>query len=122
MSLMSKNKPTERVNFEGGFVEIQFLSKGVKDKINTDLASLYKDLEKIQNLKSGEELPDDVDLNVLAKINDVEYYKLSQAIKTWSEDEAITIESVKALDDDVFSEISNKVNEMNTLNKSEIKN
>jgi hypothetical protein len=122
MSLMSKNKPTEKVNFDGGYVELQFLSKGVKDKIQTDLASLYKDLEKIQNIKEGKDLPEDIDLNVLSKINEVEYYKLSKAIKSWSEQEAITEETVQGLDDEVFSKLTQKINEMNALNRSELKN
>jgi hypothetical protein len=125
MSLLSKNKPTERVNFDGGYVELQFLSKGVKDKIQTDLAALYEDLEKIQkihNVKEGEELPKDINMDVLAKINEVEYYKLSRAIKSWSEDEPINEETVKGLDDEIFDQITSKINEMNTLNKAEIKN
>lgn len=124
MSLFSKNKPTKRIDFEGGFVEIQHLSKGVKDHIRSNLAGLYKDLEKLnaEDLQ-GKELPQGIEMDkILNKINEVEYYKLSQAIKSWSENIEITIDTVKELNDDVFSQISKEVDEMNALNEVEKKN
>lgn len=126
MSLLSKNKPTKRVNFEGGWVELQQLSKGVKDEIRSRLAGLYKELESInsEELRGKKELPDGVNMDeVLKKINDVEYYKLSKAIKKWSEPDLEVIEeTVKELDDEIFAEISSVVDEMNTLNTIERKN
>lgn len=125
MSLLSKNKPTKRVNFEGGFVELQYLSKGVKDHIKSSLAGLYKHLESlnVEDLKNSDEIPKDINMDeLLNKINEVEYYKLSKAIKSWSENVEITVEAVKELDDEVFEKISNEINQMNTLNEVERKN
>ncbi len=125
MALFSKNKPTKRVNFEGGWVELQYLSQGVKDEIQSRLAGLYKDLEKfdVNKLKDSESIPDGINLNVIKKINEVEYYKLSKAIKAWSEsDLSISEESVQELDGDVFQKISAEINKMNTLDQEQRKN
>jgi hypothetical protein len=120
--MFSKNKPTEKISFDGGWVELQHLSKGVKDEIQTRLASLVKDLDKFKDLKEND-VPEDLDMGVIKKINEVEYYKLSKAIKSWSEkDLEITEETVQDLDGEVFTQISNKINEMNTLDQTERKN
>jgi hypothetical protein len=125
MALLSKNKPTKRIDFEGGFVVLQHLSKGVKDEIQSRLASLYKDLEKvnIEKLKESNDIPEDFNMDVLRKVNEVQYYKLSKAIKVWSEsDLAITEEAVQELDEVIFQKISTEIDEMNTLNNTERKN
>jgi hypothetical protein len=126
MALLSRNKPTKRIEFEGGWVELQYLSKGVKDQIQSSLAGLYKELETINvsDLKNEENIPKDIEMDkILQKINEIEYYKLSKAIKAWSEhDVEITVETVKELDDEVFSKISDEINKMNSLNEVERKN
>lgn len=125
MPLMSKNKPTKRVPFEGGWVELQHLSKGVKSQIQINLAGLYKDLEAInkEDLKNSDEIPEGIDMdNILNKINSVDYYKLSKAIKAWSEPEEITEDTVRELDDEIFSKIASEIDEMNQLSGDEKKN
>lgn len=143
--MFAKNKPTKKLEFNGGWVELQFLSKGVKDEIASRLSSLFsgfdsETLKKIdkarkqkqentqneqQNETTVKEDNDDIPTEVagmVGKIQAVEYYKLTQAIKAWSEDEAVTEDSIKELDDVVFDEISKEVDKMNELSKDEIKN
>jgi hypothetical protein len=128
MALMSKNKPTKRVNFDGGFVEIQFLSKGVKAEYQNRMAALLKDLgsidiNELKKAKEDDDIPQDMNVDeVLKKVNEAEYFKLSKAIKSWSEDEEITDLTVQELDDEVFDKISNKIDEMNELSEGEEKN
>jgi hypothetical protein len=122
---MSKNKPTKRIPFEGGYVELQYLSKGVLSHIQSQLAALHKDLEKIskEDLQNSDEIPEGLDLNlILDKINKVNYYKLSKAIKAWSEPEEITEETVLELDDEIFDKINEEIDNMNELSVDEKKN
>lgn len=128
MPLFAKNKPTQKVEFEGGFVELQFLSKGVKNEIQSRSAALNKgmDPKTIEKLQKGEtvdsELPDAL-FDVVGKVNAIEYYKLAHAIKSWSDsDVEINEENIKELDEPVFNQILAKVNEMNELSQKEIKN
>jgi hypothetical protein len=126
MPLFAKNKPTKRVNFEGGWVELQHLSKGVKDEISSRLSSLFAGMDEETLKKVNSDNKDDVPtgmINVVGKVQEVEYFKLSHAIKAWSEnDTPINEETVKELDEEVFNEISKAVNEMNELSKTEEKN
>lgn len=124
MPLFAKNKPTKRVEFEGGYVELQHLSKGVKDEITSRLAGLYKGMDRntLEKIKENNDLPDTM-IDAVSVVQEVEYYKLSHAIKEWSEkDIKITIETVKDLDEDIFNKISAAVNEMNELSNQERKN
>lgn len=124
MPLFAKNKPTKREEFEGGWVELQYLSKGVKDEVVSRLASLYKGMDKstLEKLKDSESVPDNM-IDAVSKVQEVEYFKLSHAIKSWSEkDVEITFETVKELDEVVFNQISKAVNEMNELSQEETKN
>lgn len=123
MALLAKNKPTKRVEFEGGYVELQYLSKGVKDEISSRLAALYKGMDRatLEKLKDSNDLPDSM-IDAVSVVQEVEYYKLSHAIKAWSEEVPPDIENVKELDEEVFNEISAAVNEMNELGKTEEKN
>ncbi|MDF2791308.1 MAG: hypothetical protein K0S80_4410 [Neobacillus sp.] len=124
MALFAKNKPTKKVEFDGGYVELQHLSKGVKDEIASRLAALYKGMDRatLEKMKDTDDLPDNM-IDAVSVVQEVEYYKLSHAIKSWSESEIkITIETVKDLDEEVFNKISKAVNEMNELNKQAEKN
>lgn len=127
MALFAKNKPTKRVEFEGGWVELQHLSKGVKDDIQNKIIEACKgiDLKKIDSLKnkSSEEMPDDIPFEIVGKINETSYIALKNAIKAWSEaDTPITIEAVRDLDEDIFEKILTEVNQMNQLQMGERKN
>lgn len=127
MPLFSKNKPTNRVEFEGGWVELQYLSKGVKSEYQNRMAGLLKDMGSIDMSKLKEsneqDIPSDIDFDsLLKKVNQAEYYKLSKAIKSWSEEEAVTEETVQDLDEELFDLISEKINEMNELTAVEEKN
>jgi hypothetical protein len=127
MSLMSKNKPTKRISFEGGFVELQHLPKGVKSEYQSRMAGLLKDMGNVNlnDLKNDKEkeIPEDINVDgLLSKINQAEYYKLSKAIKSWSEEEDITELTVQELDEDVFAKISEAIDEMNELSTGDKKN
>lgn len=124
MAMFSKDKPTKRVEFEGGWVDLQHLSKGVKDQIASRLSASLEgiDPKALQGLdKNSDEMPAGM-IGMVGKVQQVEYYKLSKAIKAWSADTAITEESVQELDDEVFDKISEEINKMNELSKEEIKN
>jgi hypothetical protein len=124
MPLFAKNKPTQRENFEGGFVELQYLSKGVKDEIKARAASVYQgiDISKLQNAKSEADIP----IEAFAKIPqlmEIEYYKLAHAIKSWSDSETpINEDTVKEMDEEIFNQVSKKVDEMNQLKPEQEKN
>lgn len=126
--LFAKNKPTKTVPFEGGKVELQFLSKGVKDEIQSRLAALASSLSGIdqatlEKVQKGEldSIPESM-VSLIRSIKAIEYYKLAHAIKSWSEDAEITEENVKELDEDIFNELVKTVNEMNELTPEERKN
>jgi hypothetical protein len=125
LAMFSKNKPTKRIEFEGGWVELQHLSKGVKDQITSRLSASLEgmDAEALKKLdKNSDEVPVGA-IGMVGKVQQVEYYKLSKAIIAWSAGEvAITEESVQDLDDEVFNLISAEINKMNELSKEEIKN
>lgn len=126
MPLFAKNKPTQKVEFEGGFVEVQFLSKGVKDEIQSRLTGLYKGMDKatILKLQTGDESEIPTELfEVLGAVQSIEYYKLSHAIKSWSDNETpINEDNVKEMDEEIFNTVLKKVNEMNELSQTERKN
>ncbi|WP_141434383.1 hypothetical protein [Bacillus sp. 03113] len=126
MPLFAKNKPTKRINFEGGWVELQYLSKGVKDEIASRLSSMFAgmDSQAIKRIETDnkEDVPTEM-IGIIGKVQEVAYYKLSQAIKDWSESDVdITIDSVKDMDDKVFDMISKEVDSMNSLSKTDEKN
>jgi hypothetical protein len=127
VALFSKNKPTEKVNFEGGYVELQHLSKGVKDEYQNRMARLMKDLGAVdaKQLKgmTEDDIPTDIDFGSLLKqVSEAEYYKLSKAIKAWSEGVEITEKTVQDIDEELFDKISSKIDEMNELKESDKKN
>jgi hypothetical protein len=124
MPLFAKNKPTQRVEFEGGYIELQFLSKGVKDEIKSRTTALYKgvDIKKLQNAQSEEDIPVEM-FDKIPGLLEIEYYKLAHAIKSWSDPETlITEDTVKEMDEDIFNQVSKKVDEMNQLKQAEEKN
>jgi hypothetical protein len=124
MALFAKNKPTDKVEFEGGYVELQFLSKGVKDQIKARAASVYQgiDIIKLQNAKSEADIPTEA-FEKIPQLMEIEYYKLAHAIKSWSDSETpINEDTVKEMDEDVFNQVSKKVDEMNQLKPDQEKN
>jgi hypothetical protein len=128
MPLFAKNKPTERVDFEGGYVEVQHLSKGIKDEISRRTTEMYADLPQsvIKQLRTNPnatdaDVPPEI-LGTIGKIMDIEYYKLAHAIKSWSDDAPINEETVKEMDEDIFLKVSKKVDEMNELTTVQRKN
>lgn len=129
MPLFAKNKPTQKVEFEGGYVELQYLSKGVKDEISRRSTEINKDLpqevvNKLRNNPNAEDKDIPVEIfGTVGKLMEIEYYKLSHAIRSWSDsDTPITEDSVKDMDDEIFDLVSKKVDEMNALKQSEQKN
>lgn len=124
MPLFAKNKPTQRENFEGGFVELQYLSKGVKDEIKARAASVYQgiDISKLQNAKSEADIPTEAFAKI-PQLMEIEYYKLAHAIKSWSDSETpISEDTVKEMDEEIFNQVSKKVDEMNQLKPEQEKN
>lgn len=124
MAMFSKNKPTKRVEFEGGWVDLQHLSKGVKDQIASRVSASLEgiDPKALQSLdKNSDDMPAGM-IGMVGKVHQVEYYKLAKAIRAWSADTAITEESVQELDDEVFNKLSEEINKMNELSKEERKN
>jgi hypothetical protein len=128
MALFSSSKPTEKVEFVGGWVELKLLSKGAKNQYQVMMSSLLKDLgqvntEKLKNAKE-EEIPENIDLEVLLnKTNQANYFLLSKAIKSWSEkDVDINEESVQDLDEETFDLLMEKVQQMNKLSAGDEKN
>jgi hypothetical protein len=124
MPMFSKDKPTKRIEFDGGWVEIQHLSKGIKDQIASRLSASLEgiDPESLKNLNSNSnDLPAGM-IGMVGKVQQVEYYKLAKAIKAWSSQDPITEESVQGLDEEIFNKISEEINLMNELSKTERKN
>lgn len=126
MPLFAKNKPTQRMEFEGGFVEVQYLSKGVKDEIKRRTMEVYgsidnEELKAIQNSQSNDDIPVSL-IGSAGKILEIQYYKLAHAIRSWSDNAEITEETIKELDEDIFNEISEKIDEMNRLKQTDEKN
>ena len=125
---MAKNKPTKTVYFgdtKDDFVVLQHLSKGVKDSYNSQLAELSLSLKGVDaaalEKMDVNSLPESV-ATVVGKINELEYYKLTHAIKKWSEEEEVSEEAVKGLDEEVFIKLVEEVNKMNELGQTERKN
>lgn len=122
--MFSKDKPTKRIELEGGWVDLQHLSKGVKDQIASRLSASLEgiDPKELQNLdKNSNEMPTGM-IGMVGKVQQVEYYKLSKAIKAWSAQEVVTEETVQGLDEEIFNKISEEINKMNELSKEEVKN
>jgi hypothetical protein len=128
MALMAKNKPTKKVAFgenNEDYVILQFLSKGVKDSYNSQLTELSMSLkgvdkEALEKMDTSS-LPDSLG-TMVGKIQQLEYYKLAHAIKSWSEVEEVSEETVKGLDEVIFNQLIQEVNKMNELDVTERKN
>ncbi|KXG42878.1 hypothetical protein [Tepidibacillus decaturensis] len=122
--MFSKNKPTKRIDLpEGNWVELQYLSKGQKDILTSELAGMFKKMN-IQILDKDIKMNnDDINENIVNKVNEVEYKKLSFAIKAWSaNDVEINEDSIKDLDEEVYEKILDEVNKMNNLTEDDVKN
>lgn len=126
MALFAKNKPTQRLDFEGGFVELQYISKGVKDEIKRRTMEVYgsidnEELKALQKSQNDDEIPVSL-IGSAGKILEIQYYKLAHAIRSWSDNAEITEETVKELDEDIFDKISQKIDGMNALKQTDEKN
>jgi hypothetical protein len=125
MSLFAKNKPSKRLDLlEGQWVELQHLSKGIKESFKSELADLFKGID-IKKGENGEEQPDGKSLpdSFVDKIAQINYRKLEKAIKSWSaEGVPVTVENIKELDEEAFDKILEAVNGMNELSDVERKN
>lgn len=126
MALFAKNKPTQRLDFEGGFVELQYISKGVKDEIKRRTMEVYgsidnEELKALQKSQNDDEIPVSL-IGSAGKILEIQYYKLAHAIRSWSDNAEITEETVKELDEDIFDKISRKIDGMNALKQTDEKN
>lgn len=124
--LFSKSKPTETLTFGDSFVELQHLSKGVLDEIRSRSIKAFSTagpaaLAAMQNAKDESQMPAEL-LAQTGEMLKIQQYKVAQAIKTWSADEPVTEDNVRALEPSVFDEISKKVDEMNQLSQIERKN
>lgn len=124
--LFAKNKPTEKLPFGDDYVELQYLSKGVLDEIKSRSLQAFASagpeaMKAMQSAKSDEDMPAEL-LSSVSGLMEIQHYKVSKAVVKWSSEEPINEESVKALDEDVFVQISNKVDEMNKLSSLERKN
>jgi hypothetical protein len=120
--MFAKNKPTERVQFDdGNWVELQVLSKGVKDSLKSELADMYSGL-KIENGPDGKPSTETLPPGIVGKVSDNQHRKVAAAIRAWSAEAQITVETVKELDEETFDKILAKVNEMNELTAAEEKN
>lgn len=146
MSLFAKNRPTKRIVFEGAFVVLQYLSKGIKDDLQNQLLAAVKGvdpkvldmLEKeskankpkddhseniIQKVPTKEvEFTSDIPIEIVASMNEMANYALSKAIVSWSEKEDISIETVRDLDGEIFDKLVDEINEMNNLDLATVKN
>ena len=118
------------MTFEDGkySITLQHLAKGIKDTYNSQVAELSLGLkgikkEDLENLEDNiDKIPDSM-AKVVAKLNELEYFLLSHAIKEWSDKEtAVSIDTVKELDEEVFLELIQEVNSMNGLTKQARKN
>lgn len=132
--MFAKNKPVVRVTLEdGNWVDLQHLSKGVKDSFKNSLSGLTNGGLEISLDDGGDGAnpkPKSISLsdNFLEKINDVNYRKMAAAIREWSaKDEEgkpvpVTEAAVKELDEAVFDRIMEEINKMNELSTAEEKN
>lgn len=121
--MFSKNKPTKRVELgDGNWVELQFLSKGVKDSFKSDAADIYKGLD-LETDEEGKPKSNVIPEGMVGKVNEIQYRKVAAAIRAWSAaDVPVTVESVKELDEEAFDKIDEVVTEMNELSVKEEKN
>lgn len=136
MSLFAKNKPTKKVTFEGAWVELQYLSKGVKDELQNQLLTavkgidpqvldkLEKDSQKTEGaiISTKEVNTSELPIELISSLNSMADYALSKAIVAWSEKEEISLETVKELDGDTFDKLVEEVNKMNNLDLATVKN
>jgi hypothetical protein len=128
MALMAKNKPTKKISFGDNnedYVVLQYISKGVKDSYNSQLAELSLSLKGVDaaalEKMDVSSLPESM-AKVIGRISELEYYKLAHAIKSWSAEEDVSEEAVKGLAEEVFNKLVQEVNKMNDLGETERKN
>lgn len=128
--MFAKNKPVKRVNLnDGQWVDLQHLSKGIKDSFKNALAGGLNGGMEI-SLEGDNAKPKGISLseNFLEKINEINYRKMVAAIKDWSAKDGegnkvpIDEEMVKELDEETFDKILEEINGMNELSAVEEKN
>jgi hypothetical protein len=124
--LFAKNKPTERLTFGDDYIELQHLSKGVLDEIKSRSIKAFAQAgpEALKAMKTAK-TEDDMPAEVLASSGEmlkIHHYKVANAIVKWSSEEPVNEDTVKALDEEVFMQVSAKVDEMTQLKATERKN
>lgn len=127
--LFAKNKTTKKIPFgDDDWVVLQYLSKGQKDELKSQLTELYAqiqgvDQDTLKKMEAGDidAVPESM-RGIVREITKVEYFKLTQAIKSWSSEDEISEENIKALDEPVFDKLVLEVNAMNELSGEERKN
>lgn len=127
--LFAKNKQTKKMHFgDNDWVVLQHLSKGQKDELKSQLTELYASIKDVDGatllrMKAGDvdAVPESMK-GIVRQITKLEYFKLSQAIKSWSSEDEINEDNIKALDEPVFDELVAAVNVMNELSGEERKN
>lgn len=125
MGLFAKNRPTKRIDLgNGDWVELQYLSKGIKDELKNEAAGVINDLKINANdgkLKGDGEIS--ISGDSFKKLKEVEIRQMVAAIAEWSETEAeINFENVKGLSDEPYEKILEAILEMNELKEEEVKN
>ena len=75
----------------------------------------------MQTAKTEEDMPPEV-LASSGEMLKIHHYKVANAIAKWSSEEPINEDTVKALDEEVFMQVSAKIDEMNKLKETERKN
>lgn len=125
--LFASEKPTKKIAFDDAWVTIQHISKGTKDQHKARLtqltAELQADKRTMELIKADKE---DELTPALAKsvedINNLNYFLVTKSIKSWSSEQEINEETVKALDEKVFDEILKEIQKLNELSDLERKN
>lgn len=124
MALFAKNRPTKRIDLgDGDWVELQHISKGVKDNLKSEVASLLKDFEV--DIANGSYAPKNgltITDEFLDKIKEIEYREMVASIRSWSADAEITIENIKELSDEAYDKILEEMGKLNKLSDAERKN
>jgi hypothetical protein len=126
MGLFAKNRPTKRIELgTGDWVELQLLSKGIKDDLKSEVMALLKDFQIDINASNGQLTPKSglsISGEFLQKTKEVEYKQIVAAIAKWSEDAEINVENIKALSDEAYDKILEEIAKMNELSEEERKN
>jgi hypothetical protein len=119
--MFAKNKPTKKIDLDNNhWVEIQHLSKGTKDSLQSSITEVFNKFDS--KMLDGKMEDVEFSPDFIKKVQGVEYRKLAAAIRAWSVEDPITIDTIKELDDESYETILEAVNDMNGLSDEEEKN